>query len=245
MNCNIPARPDGCGLCGGKPVSIPEFCQVDAGHHAVDVWSPAHSIIFARSERIFSRRQGADGSCSQAVRVRIISACLSAGDGPRDCSATQLRVAGNNKKTARRYRVPKAEAFQRLRYSMNDILERAANLAARQLSLISPMLDRDVIDARGTIPLRQDGFVCERNCRRWCFGRCFGQGRNLRLFYRGSDGDLKWGQSFGRIFDLLAFIRYLWGLNLFCGKLSCKRAARALFYVSPYEGLLNFDLLLR
>jgi len=47
-----------------------------------------------------------------------------------------------------------AEAVQRFGNLTNDIVERTANFAARQLPLMSPVADGDVIDARGAVPLR-------------------------------------------------------------------------------------------
>ena len=162
----------------------------------------------------------------------------------------RLRIVGNDEKAAGLYRVPEAEAFQRFGHIANDIVERVANFAVRQFSLISLVLNRDVIDARGTIPLRQYFLVRQRYRLAQLSFR-----RRLSARLRRSSGLSRpracrptLGAGVRPSTDFLIcshLVGQFGGMNLFYGKLPRKRAAGSLLYVGCYERLLHLELLLR
>ena len=164
MHGNIPSCEDSGSLCGAEFVSVPKLRKIDASHRPLASGSPAYSPAFGGREGIFTRRQGADRSCGQAVRIRVISACFPSGDRPCDRLARRLRIVGNNKEPPGPYDVAKPEAIQRVWNGEHHIFEGVADLSARQLPLIPLVLNRNVMDARIAIPLRQHLLVREQHC---------------------------------------------------------------------------------
>src|SRR5262249_46801816 len=135
------SRQDGGGLRRGKPLLVRQFPEINAGYHALAPWPPTYSAALVRREGIFAGRERPDRPRGQTVGVRIVSAYFPARDRPCDGFAVGMRIIGNHEQAAGSYGVTETEALHAVGYVAHDVVERAANFAIRQLSVVPPVLD--------------------------------------------------------------------------------------------------------